>query len=192
MMAILDGKQFDTFRNARSFTWRNILFRALWLLTWKALASWTPPQLHAWRRMVLRLFGAKIGRGALIWRSARVWYPPNLEMGDYSILGWQTDCYCIAPITIGKRAVVSQYAQLVTGSHDVDDAKFQLVAKPIIIGECAWIATGAFVGPGVTVGEGAVLGARAVAFGDLEPWTIYGAGQAQVLRKRTRWVESGQ
>jgi putative colanic acid biosynthesis acetyltransferase WcaF len=185
-MPILDGNRFDTFREARSFTWSNILFRALWLTAWRGLAAWTPPQFHPWRRMLLRLFGAKIGRGALIWPSARIWYPPNLAMGDYSVLGWRTECYCMAPVIIGTRAVISQYAQLIAGSHDIDDPNFQLIAKPIHIGDYAWIALGAFVAPGVTVGAGAVLGAHALAFKDLEPWTIYVASPAQALRKRAR------
>jgi len=186
-MSILDGSRFDTFRKARSFTWSNILFRALWLLTWKTLAAWTPPQFHPWRRIILRLFGAKIGQGVLIWPSARIWYPPNLVMEDYSVLGWGTECYCMAPVTIGTRAVVSQYAQLIAGSHDIDDPNFQLIAKPIHVGDHAWIATGAFVGPGVTVGEGAVLGARALAFANLEAWTVYVASPAQAIKKRTRF-----
>ena len=185
-MSILDGSKFDTFREARSFTRSNVLFRAVWLATWKSLAAWTPPQFHPWRRMLLRLFGAKIGRGVQIWPSARIWYPPNLAMGDYSVLGSGSECYCIAPVTIGTRAIISQYAQLIAGSHDIDDPNFQLIAKPIHVGDYAWIAMGAFVAPGVTVGAGAVLGARALAFTDLDPWTVYVASPAQALKKRAR------
>jgi putative colanic acid biosynthesis acetyltransferase WcaF len=60
------------------------------------------------------------------------------------------------------------------------------VARPITIGAEAWIAAEAFVGPGVQVGEGAVLGARAAAFRDLEPWTVYSGNPAMPLRPRVR------
>jgi putative colanic acid biosynthesis acetyltransferase WcaF len=55
-----------------------------------------------------------------------------------------------------------------------------------VLGARSWVAAGAFVGPGVTLGEGAVLGARGVAFGDLEPWTVYIGNPAREIRKRQK------
>lgn len=107
-------------------------------------------------------------------------------MADHSVLGPGVNCYCMAPLLVGRYAVVSQGAHLCGGTHDVDDPYFQLVTKPIEIGAFAWIAAEAFVGPGVRVGEGAVLGARAVAMKDLEPWSVYIGNPAQFLRYRKR------
>jgi len=55
-----------------------------------------------------------------------------------------------------------------------------------VLGTRSWVAADAFVGPGVTLGEGAVLGARAVAFGDLEPWSVYIGNPMREVRKRER------
>lgn len=169
-----------------SFPLRHRLFRAAWRVTWLLLAAWTPPPLHGWRRLLLRAFGARVGRGARIHGSAEVWYPPNLTLGENAVIGWRVDVYCQAPITLGDGAIVSQYAHLVAGTHDIDDEGFQLVTRPIRIGARAWVAAGAFVGPGVTIGEGAVLGARAVAFSDLAPWTVYAGNPARPQRQRRR------
>ena len=68
----------------------------------------------------------------------------------------------------------------------MDDPAFQLIAKPIKLEPHSWVAADAFVGPGVVVGEGAVLGARAVAFSDLEPWTLYVGNPAQKRRLRKK------
>ena len=87
-------------------------------------------------------------------------------------------------VTIGAYAVVSQGAHLCAGTHDVEDAAFQLVARPIVIGARAWVAAEAFVGPGVTIGEGAVLGARACAMRDVAAWTICSGNPASVIRAR--------
>lgn len=148
--------------------------------------AWTPPFFNPWRRALLRLFGARIARTARIAASARIWYPANLEMDDQACLGPHVDCYAMDKIVLGPYALVSQGAHLCGGTHDVDDPHFQLTAGAIILGARSWVAAEAFVGPGVILGEGAVLGARAVAFGDLEPWTVYIGNPAREIRKRRK------
>ena len=182
----LDAAREGSREGGATFSLSNRLFRAAWSVTWLLLAAWTPPPLRAWRRLLLTTFGAKLARGANVYASARVWYPPNLVMEPFACLGPKVTCYCMAPIRLGAYALVSQGGHLCAGTHRIDDPDFQLVARPIRIGENAWIAAEAFVGPGVTVGEGAVLGARAVAMRDLEPWTVYSGNPAATLRARSR------
>lgn len=77
-----------------------------------------------------------------------------------------------------------QLVHLCTGSHDIQDSAFPLVARPIEIKANAWVAAEAFVGPGVEVGEGAVLGARGVAAKSLLPWTVYVGNPARPVGQR--------
>lgn len=186
-MNILDAKAAKILEGGPSFDIRHRLFRAMWSVCWFLLASWTPPPLHPWRRCLLRLFGAKIAPTARIYGSATVWYPPNLEMGEHSVLGWRTLCYSMDRIVFEDYANVAQCAFLLTGTHDIDDPSFQLRTKPIHIGRNAWVAACAIVGPGVTIGEGAVLGGGGVAFKDLEPWTVYAGNPARKIKARKRW-----
>lgn len=167
-----------------SFSFRNRLARALFILVWKLTAAWTPPPLHRWRVAVLRAFGAKIGSGVRLYGATNVWHPANLTIGDDALIGPRVHLYNQGHITIGARAVVSQGAHVCASTHDVRDPYFQLVLRPITIGEDAWLAADTFVGPGVTVGTGAVLGARGAAFRDLQPWTIYGGNPAAMLKPR--------
>ncbi|MET3925011.1 putative colanic acid biosynthesis acetyltransferase [Devosia sp. 2618] len=191
MSQVLEASRTNPREGGASFPLRHRAFRALWNVTWALLASWTPPPLHGWRRFLLRLFGAKLAPTARVYGGARVWYPPNLEMGAHSVLAARANCYCMDRVSIGAYAVVSQGAQLCGGTHLIDDAHFQLITKPIVIGANAWIAAEAFVGPGVVVGEGAVLGARGVAFSDLEAWGVYAGNPAKWLRKRNDTVTGG-
>jgi putative colanic acid biosynthesis acetyltransferase WcaF len=125
-----------------------------------------------------------MGARADVRASARVWFPPNLEMGDGAVIGPGVDCYNQALISIGTDALVSQRAYLCAGTHDVDDPNFQLVVRPIRIGSGAWIAAEAFIGPGAIIGDRAVIGARAVAFGRFETNMIYCGNPAQPVRPR--------
>jgi putative colanic acid biosynthesis acetyltransferase WcaF len=151
---------------------------------WLLLARWTPPQFHAWRRVLLRLFGAKISPNAYIYPSARIWSPANLEVGAYACIGRDVTVYSMAKIALAPYSLASQGAHICAGTHDIEDVHFQLQARPIVIGYRAWIAAEAFVGPGVTIGEGAVLGARGCAFSDLEPWTVYIGNPARAVKPR--------
>ncbi|MFL6586750.1 MAG: hypothetical protein ACJ8GV_07670 [Luteimonas sp.] len=87
-------------------------------------------------------------------------------------------------VHIGSKAVVSQGAHICAGTHDISDPHFQLIVRPIFIGDRAWVAADAFIGPGVTVGQGAVVGARAVLFKDAEPWGVYVGNPARLVKTR--------
>ncbi len=164
----------------------NRLGRGLWGVVWLFLFRPTLRPFHAWRCFLLRLFGAKLGRGVRVYASARIWAPWNLTMGDFSVLGDYVDCYNVAPIEIGAHSVISQYSFLCAATHDPDQPAFPLIAKPIRIGARAWVAADAFVGPGVTVGEGAIVGARASVFKDVAPWIVVGGNPARKIRDRAR------
>jgi len=127
----------------------NKLARALWGIVWIVLFRPTPRLFHAWRRFLLRLFGARLGKAVHVYPSAKVWAPWNLEMDDHACLGEQVDCYCVEKIRIGKHSTVSQYSFLCSASHDYTKSTMPLVAAPISIGEYVWITADVFVGPGV-------------------------------------------
>lgn len=181
---ILNAAIHDTWEGGASFSLSNRLFRLAWMASWFLLASWTPGPMHGWRRFVLRLFGTKIASTAGVYGSARIWNPANLEVGHAAFIGPGVTVYNMARITFGPYALASQGAYLCTGTHDIEDPNFQLVAKPIVLSTRAWVAAQAFVGPGVTLGEGAVLGARACAFRDLDPWMVYAGNPARPIKPR--------
>ncbi|MGB2833344.1 MAG: putative colanic acid biosynthesis acetyltransferase [Methylotenera sp.] len=175
-----------------SFSFKNRMVRFVWIFVWKLFASWTPASMHPWRRLLLRLFGARMGKRSDVRGSARVWLPSNLEMEDHALIAENVNCYNQALIKISKLALVSQGAYLCAGSHNIDDPDFQLITRPIHVGSLVWIAAESFVGPGCVIEEGAVLGARAVAFGRLLAWTVYVGNPAKPLRTRSKmnWGKS--
>jgi len=181
---ILPVKRTGPFGTGASFTLANRVVRILWAVVWLTCARWTPGFLNPWRLFLLTCFGARVSSHSAIASSARIWLPSNLQIGARSTLGPGVDCYNMALITIGERTVVSQRAFLCAGTHDIRDADFQLVAKPITIGNDVWIAAEAFVAPGVNVGDGTVLGARACAFGNLSDWTVFRGNPAVACKVR--------
>ncbi len=167
-----------------SFSLGNRLARVAWGLAWLVLARFTPPSLHAWRRLVLRAFGARVAKGARVHASVSIWLPANLDLGENCLIGPRAKLYNQGRISIGARTVISQGAHLCASTHDVNDPHFQLVLRPIAIGQQCWVAAEAFVGPGVTMHDRSVLAARGVLFGDAEADTIYRGNPAEAIKQR--------
>lgn len=167
-----------------SFSLGNRLARMAWAVVYHGLFRWTPPPLHGLRALLLRLFGARLGRGCHVYPGARIWAPWNLEMEDHASLANGVICYSMARVHVGKRAVVSQRAHLCTGTHDHEDPLFQLQAFPITIGDHAWICAEAFVGPGVEIGEGAVVGACSVVTRSMPAWMVCAGNPCRPLKPR--------
>ena len=141
------------------------------LLWWLVQAIAFPLSLHnfnAFRAVLLRLFGAKIGIGVIIRPTARFTYPWKVEIGDYSWIGDDVILYSLDRITIGSHSVISQKSYLCSGSHDIEDLAFKLVTAPIIVGNGVWVAADCFVAPGVKIGDNTVIGARSSVFKDIE------------------------
>jgi putative colanic acid biosynthesis acetyltransferase WcaF len=170
-------------RKSRKYSRGELARRVLWGAV-KPFFRFSPRPCFGWRRFLLRCFGARIGREVHIYNSTVIYYPWNLDAGDYCAIGEQVFLYNLGPVTIGPRATISHRAHLCAGTHDHTKADFPLMRLPIVIGAQAWICADAFVGPGVTIGEGAILGARAVAMKDVEPWMIAIGNPARVIKRR--------
>jgi putative colanic acid biosynthesis acetyltransferase WcaF len=140
--------------------------------------------MNGFRAWLLRVFGARIGKRCIIRRTVRVYYPWQLSVGNLCIIGDEAEIYCLGPVTIGDRAMVSQQAYLCAGTHDYTKVDLPLVTMPIDIGPEAWVCARAFVGPGVKVGEGAVVAACAVVVKEVRPWMIVGGNPAKEIKRR--------
>lgn len=170
-------------RSDRKWTPRELAGRVLWSCV-APLFRWSPRLCWGWRRGLLRVFGARVGRHVQIHPSARVFIPWNLEIGDWSSLGFDVLIYNLGTVKIGSKVTVSQRAHLCAGSHDFRDAALPLTKPPIEIGDEAWICADAFVGPGVTIGKRAVVAARAVAVKNVGDGQIVGGNPAKEIGTR--------
>ena len=161
-----------SFRLPKNFRGRSALTVQLWWLAQATLFRGSPQFLYAFRRWLLRRFGAQIGAGVRIRPSATLTYPWRVKIGDHSWIGDDVVIYSFADISIGSNAVISQRSYLCAGTHDYRSTEFNIMALPITIEAEVWVAADVFVCPGVTIGRGAVVGARSSVFGDLPPMMV--------------------
>ncbi|MEM8874607.1 MAG: WcaF family extracellular polysaccharide biosynthesis acetyltransferase [Planctomycetota bacterium] len=158
--------------------------RVLWMATQGTAFRLSFHNWYGWRRFLLRLFGAEIGKHVRVRPSAHIEIPWNVEIDDHAMVGDSAILYSLGKITIGKRVVISQYAHLCAGTHDFNDPEFPLLRPPITVGDEAWVAADAFVGPNVTIGDRAIVGARSSVFKNVPDGKIAGGNPAKILRDR--------
>ncbi len=172
------------FKLPENFRGRSAFVVQIWWLV-DALCFKTSPQIfYGWRRFLLRLFGAKIGKKVLIRPSAQVTFPWKLSIGDFSWIGDDVVLYSLGEIEIGKNVVISQKSYICAGSHDYTKKDFPIFSKKITIKDQAWLATDVYVAPGITIGENAVVGARSSVFKDLPAGKICVGSPAYILKDR--------
>jgi putative colanic acid biosynthesis acetyltransferase WcaF len=169
-------------RGTAKWSGRVQVARMLWNVI-SPLFRLSPRPLWAWRRMLLRAFGAEVGSEVHVYPTVRITMPWNIRIGDQAAIGDRAILYALGPIEIGPRATISQGAHLCAGTHDITLLDRPLVKSPITIGAEAWIAADAFIGPGVKVGERAIVGARSVAMKDIAPGWIAVGNPAHPIRK---------
>ncbi len=144
----------------------------------------SPRIAFGYRTAILRLVGAKIGRHVHIYSSARILFPWNLEVGDWSAIAEDTLVYNWGKIYIGERSTISHRSHLCAGTHDYTDPVLPLLSLDIYIGDQVWICADSFVGAGVIVDDGAVNGARAVLVKGAQAWGVYAGNPARYIKKR--------
>jgi putative colanic acid biosynthesis acetyltransferase WcaF len=160
------------------------LREGLWIVTSLILFRLCPFKFSAAKSLVLRAFGAKIGRGVVIKPRVAITFPWKLTLGNNVWLGEECWLLNLDRITIGNNVCISQRAFLCTGNHNYKSESFELMLKPIRVEDGAWIGASAWVAAGVCVGSHAVLAAGSIAARDLEPFGIYRGNPATFVKKR--------
>lgn len=169
----------------------------------KTLRYLTAVPLHAIFRLagyspirvgLLRLYGARVGRDAVI-HAVRFFnlYRKGfggLTIGDGSFLGDECLLDLAESITLGKQATLAERVTVLTHlnvgyrDHPLQGA-FPSHAKPVRFDDGCFVGTNATILPGVTIGREAFVAAGAVVTKDVPPRTLVGGVPAKVIRPIT-------
>lgn len=133
---------------------------------------------------LLKLFGAKMGRGVVIKPSVNIKYPWKLQVGDHAWIGEEVWIDNLCEVIIGNDVTLSQGAMLLTGNHDYSKTTFDLITKNIILENGVWIGAKSVVCPGVICGSHAILAVGSIATQNLDPYKIYQGNPAVFVKER--------
>src|SRR5881275_2894141 len=167
--------------------------RELWVIVRWVFFQNPCPWGSAFRSVLLRSFGAKIGKGVAIGSNVNISFPWRLVVGDHVWIGDDVGILSLAQVTIESSVCVARRSFLCTGSHDMRREDFKLKVAPILIRTGSWIAIGSLILPGVTIGEGAVVSAGSVVLKDVPPNCLVRGNPATVVYEIFRadeWAKS--
>jgi len=135
--------------------------------------------------IILKLFGAKVGKGVLIKPNVNIKYPWRLIIGNHVWIGENVWIDNLDMVNIGDNVCISQGAMLLTGNHNYNKITFDLITQPVILENGVWVGAKSIVCPGVICASHSVLTAGSVASDDLEAFTINKGNPAVVVKSRS-------
>ena len=160
-----------------------ILVKLIWDFIGKPFFSSSLPGTY-WRKLILRIFGAKIGKGGKIKTNIKISEPWHLSIGDHCWIGENVWIDNLALVQIGNRVCISQGVYLCTGNHDFKKDLFNLILKKIIVEDDCWIAAKSIIGPGSILKKGSVSFLGSVVSGILQEDGIYKGNPAKLLKSK--------
>ncbi|MBL8292191.1 MAG: colanic acid biosynthesis acetyltransferase WcaF [Bryobacterales bacterium] len=163
---------------------RGPIVRSLWFFVGLPLLRAALNPSTAVRVWLLRLFGAKVGRGTTMKPGMRVKYPWRLKVGDFAWIGEDAWIDNLALVSVGNNAVISQGAYLCTGNHDWARETFDLRTGPILLEDGSWVGARAFVGPNVVLERCAVAAAGSVVTRSIPAFEIHAGNPATFVKHR--------
>lgn len=163
---------------------RSRLVQLLWYYVnaWVFASYWFP--FSGLKAGLLRLFGAKVGRGLVLKPRVSIKYPWRLVLGQHVWIGEGVWIDNLAEVRIDDHCCVSQGALLLCGNHDYGSVAFDLVLGPIHLQQGVWIGAKAIVGPGVVAQQHAVLALGSVASKGLDAYGVYRGNPAVKVKER--------
>jgi len=151
------------------------------------LLRWTGRVPSQWvRRLIYRLYGARIGEGTVIYGGCELRSPRRIRIGAHSSIGHDCVLDGRMGLDIGESVNLSSQVMIWTLQHDYRDADFGCSGGPVRVGRRAWLSARSIILPGVTIGEGAVVAAGAVVTRDVGAFRVVGGIPAKEIAERPR------
>ncbi len=133
---------------------------------------------------LLKMFGAKIGKGVVIKPHVNIKYPWRLTVGNHVWIGEHVWIDNLADVVIEDNVCISQGAMLLCGNHDYKKTSFDLITGNITLKKGSWVGAKSVVCPSVIVGNHAVLTVGSIATKNMNDYTIYQGNPAEAVKER--------
>lgn len=138
------------------------------------------------RRAILSELLGELSEGAEVMAPFQCDYGYHITVGARTFINYNAVVLDGAAVTIGSDVQIGPNVQLLTALHPLDPVERRRgteTAKPVSVGDGAWLATGVIVLPGVSVGADTVVGAGSVVTRDLPDGHLCFGNPCRVIRE---------
>ena len=151
---------------------KNLIYEIIWQVFFKPIISSSLPG-TIWRKLILNLFGAKLGKSIRLSPGIKIKMPWRLSIGDHSWIGEDVWIDNLAMVKIGNNVCVSQGVYFCTGNHNFKKENFNLICEPITLESESWIGSKVVIGPGNIIGRGSVVKMGSIITNNIPPQSIF-------------------
>jgi acetyltransferase-like isoleucine patch superfamily enzyme len=156
------------------------------------LLFWLPrfPIFCSLKAGLLRLMGAKIGKGVVIYPGVWIMNGRNFKVGEDVDFSYGVLITTSGGVTIGDRVLIGYRTQILSTNHTIPPIGERIPISgdsdgPVFIGDDVWIGANCIILPGVTIGEGAVVAAGSVVVKDVPANSVSAGVPATTKRFRS-------
>ncbi len=133
---------------------------------------------------LLKIFGAKVGKGVCIKPNVNIKYPWLLTIGNHTWIGEQVWIDNLAQINIGDNVCISQGVLLLCGNHDYTKPSFDLMVKTILIEDGVWLGAKSIVVGGAICKSHSVFAAASLVTNIFDGFSIYAGNPLIKVKER--------
>ena len=135
------------------------------------------------RELMSRLTGSVIDESFALFPPFHTDCGKNIKIGERVFINAGCQFQDQGGIEIGDDVLIGPQTIIATLNHDPDPEKRGgMFAKPVKIGNKAWLGARVTICPGVTIGEGSIVAAGAVVTKDVPPRTVVAGVPAKIIK----------
>jgi maltose O-acetyltransferase len=138
------------------------------------------------RRAILKELLGQIADDAEVMSPFQCDYGYHITVGARTFINYGAVILDGAKVAIGEDVQIGPSVKLLTALHPLDPVERRRgteTAKPVTIGDGAWLSTGVIVCPGVSIGPDVVVGAGSVVTKDLPAGHLCFGNPCRVIRE---------
>jgi len=126
----------------------------------------------------------RIGDWCFIGEESRIWSSSEVNIGDRVLISHGVNIHDTNGHPTSAATRHAHFVHIVEKGHP--DKWSDMSAKPVEIGDDAWIGFGSTVLKGSRIGKGAVVAAGSTVMGDVPDWTVVGGNPARIIKELVR------